>query len=266
MGLLGKVAVKLKELKKARTARQINGLIKDTVETEATFKSDAKKLGIDIRSVISKNYYEVLGIKNTNDPNVIRHAYIGLIKKYHPDVNKEKEATKRSREINEAYAVLKDQKLKQEYDSSFAKGKNRVGQEATKTISDTLMKKYSEIRNKDIREFNQRVSTPQNRDAINAAIADVLNWNKSFNEASSSTFGRIFDYGKKLRKLNSLNKKLLKEGHSAETFDRLSINSEILKDLTESYGYIEPSIKSIMSNVKEKIQENEAKIASKLRG
>lgn len=64
-----------------------------------------------------KDYYEILGInKNATDAE-IKSAYRKLARKYHPDVNKTKEAEGKFKDINEAYEVLGDKAKRQRYDS-----------------------------------------------------------------------------------------------------------------------------------------------------
>ena len=55
-----------------------------------------------------KDYYETLGIKRDATEAEIKSAYRKLARKYHPDVNKTKEAEEKFKEINEAYEVLGD--------------------------------------------------------------------------------------------------------------------------------------------------------------
>ena len=64
------------------------------------------------------NYYEILNIKNDASKSEIRKSYKALIKKYHPDVynGDKKIAEDMSMKINEAYEVLSDEKLRNEYD------------------------------------------------------------------------------------------------------------------------------------------------------
>ena len=60
-----------------------------------------------------RDYYEVLGLSKGADDNAIKKAYRQLAKKYHPDMNPgDKEAEKKFKEINEAYAVLSDPEKK----------------------------------------------------------------------------------------------------------------------------------------------------------
>ena len=58
-----------------------------------------------------KDYYEILGIKRGASDSEIKSAYRKLARKYHPDVNKTKEAEDKFKEINEAYEVLGDKQL-----------------------------------------------------------------------------------------------------------------------------------------------------------
>jgi len=64
-----------------------------------------------------KDYYETLGLKRDATDAEIKSAYRKLARKYHPDVNKTKEAEEKFKDINEAYEVLGDKQKRQRYDS-----------------------------------------------------------------------------------------------------------------------------------------------------
>jgi curved DNA-binding protein len=63
-----------------------------------------------------KDYYKVLGVEKTTSDKEIKSAYRKLARKFHPDVNKDKGAQDRFKEINEAYAVLSDSEKRRKYD------------------------------------------------------------------------------------------------------------------------------------------------------
>jgi len=64
-----------------------------------------------------KDYYEILGLKREATGAEIKSAYRKLARKFHPDVNKTKEAESKFKDINEAYEVLSDKEKRQRYDS-----------------------------------------------------------------------------------------------------------------------------------------------------
>ena len=71
---------------------------------------------------MSKNFYDVLGVKKTATQDEIKKAYRELCKKYHPDKNGGDDT--KIKEVNEAYATLGDEDKRRQYDSqsSFSSG------------------------------------------------------------------------------------------------------------------------------------------------
>ena len=64
-----------------------------------------------------KDYYEILGVKRDATAAEIKSAYRKLARKFHPDVNKTKEAESKFKDINEACEVLGDEAKRKRYDS-----------------------------------------------------------------------------------------------------------------------------------------------------
>jgi membrane protease YdiL (CAAX protease family) len=62
------------------------------------------------------NYYKILQVDPNAEPEVISGAYKRLAAKYHPDINKQEDASEKMRRINEAYEVLSDPIKRKEYD------------------------------------------------------------------------------------------------------------------------------------------------------
>jgi curved DNA-binding protein len=63
-----------------------------------------------------KDYYQILGVARAAAADDVKKAYRKLARKYHPDVSKEKDAERRMKEVNEAYAVLADPEKRAAYD------------------------------------------------------------------------------------------------------------------------------------------------------
>lgn len=67
-----------------------------------------------------KNFYELLGVDKKASTEDITKAYRKLVRKFHPDVSKEKDADTRMSEINAAYETLRDETKRAEYDQMLA--------------------------------------------------------------------------------------------------------------------------------------------------
>ena len=74
-----------------------------------------------------KNYYNVLGTKQTDSIDTIKQAYRKLAKKYHPDRNPgDKIAEAKMREIVDAWQVLGDEQKRKAYDQELTGVKDKT--------------------------------------------------------------------------------------------------------------------------------------------
>jgi molecular chaperone DnaJ len=64
-----------------------------------------------------RDYYEVLGVQRSASKDEIKDAYRKLAMQFHPDRNKDVGAEEKFKEISEAYAVLSDDRKRQQYDT-----------------------------------------------------------------------------------------------------------------------------------------------------
>lgn len=100
-----------------------------------------------------KNYYEILEVNPKASKEVIEKAYRVLVRKYHPDLysgEKQQYAEIKTKEINEAYKILSDEFLREQYDTELEKKeimyrKNNYqiqrNREETKTNRDNLTRR-----------------------------------------------------------------------------------------------------------------------------
>jgi curved DNA-binding protein CbpA len=84
-----------------------------------------------------KNYYGILGVNKSASDEEVHKAYRRLAKQFHPDINADPTSTEHLKEINEAYAGLKDPKKRAIYDSEFDYHFSRVGSKTSGTYGDS---------------------------------------------------------------------------------------------------------------------------------
>ena len=68
-------------------------------------------------TVMTRDYYEILGVPENASQEQIRKEYLALAKKYHPDkTGGDKAGEEKLKEINDAYSTLKNPEKRKEYD------------------------------------------------------------------------------------------------------------------------------------------------------
>ena len=117
----------------------------------------------------------------------------------------------------------------------------------------------------DFKEFERTVSVPLQADALSAAVEEVCDWNNRFNRVTNATFGNFRTYGKRVRKLGSVNRRLLQREAGEVTLNRLRENGRRLDALLVAYDEIGGGIAIVTDNVRKEIGAQEGEIARKLR-
>ncbi len=74
--------------------------------------------------MVTKTFYEILGVDEDAPEEEIKYAFKKLAKKYHPDVAEidKKEAEEEFKKIAAAYAVLTNEAQRRKYDQSLKYG------------------------------------------------------------------------------------------------------------------------------------------------
>jgi curved DNA-binding protein len=85
-----------------------------------------------------RTHYKVLMLAETADAEIITVVYRKLAQRFHPDIDQSLEAANRMKEINEAYAVLRDPAQRSQYDAWLASRRDR-------RQSDRLIRRAGEV-------------------------------------------------------------------------------------------------------------------------
>lgn len=109
------------------------------------------------------SHYQTLGLTNAASSTEIRRAYRILARRYHPDVNPNKDTEALFKEIAQAYAILSDPEKKQQYDLEL--------KQSTESFQDTFQRAQDALkRNQRARAYrhhsnNNRSKTPSQASA-----------------------------------------------------------------------------------------------------
>ena len=144
-----------------------------------------------------KNYYEILEVNKKASKEVIEKAYKVLVKKYHPDLytgNSKKYAENKIKEINEAYSVLTDEFMKEQYDA-----------ELEKQEQEDLYKRYNQKQNENIKNKNDnakstnKINNKRSHEQKNNK-EEVDDFNERMKKHKVGSFGGILELCKELYK------------------------------------------------------------------
>lgn len=130
-----------------------------------------------------KNYYEILEVNKRASREVIEKAYKVLVKKYHPDLytgTKKDYAERKIKEINEAYDVLSDGFLKEQYDSELEREE---------------MDRYSRLYKENQRLKQDSVQNNNNR---SSKKVDTKDFDEKMKKHKVGSFGGIVELCKEL--------------------------------------------------------------------
>ncbi|GAA6976822.1 DnaJ family protein [Helicobacter pylori] len=155
---------------------------------------------------MSKSLYQTLDVSENANQDEIKKSYRRLARKYHPDLNKTKEAEEKFKEINAAYEILSDEEKRRQYDQfgdNMFGGQNFSDFARSRSASEDLDDILSSIFGKG--GFSQRFSqnsqgfsgfnfsnfAPENLDitaTLNVSVLDTLLGNKKQVSVNNETF------------------------------------------------------------------------------
>ena len=117
-----------------------------------------------------KNYYEIWEVNKKASREIIDKAYKVLVKKYHPDLyesQKKQYATKKIKEINEAYHILSDDFLREQYDIELEKQEIEQLNKKYQIKQNNINNSNQEKQTNKLKEPNKRSNTKNKREIEN---------------------------------------------------------------------------------------------------
>lgn len=103
-------------LKLADCTRKNPVLIRKGYNLRRLNLTSSRQFHASTKSLINFDPYETLGVSKEASQQEVKKAYYQLVKKFHPDVNKEKDAEQKFHKIQESYELLSDKEKRAQYD------------------------------------------------------------------------------------------------------------------------------------------------------
>ena len=125
-----------------------------------------------------KNYYDLLEVNPKASTEIIEKAYKVLVKKYHPDLYQGEEkiyAEAKTRELNEAYRVLSNEFLREQYDLELEK-ENRFNEENNSINRNKLKEQITNNQTEDKEENEEQEEKEQKPHKVGTimSIVDIV--------------------------------------------------------------------------------------------
>jgi len=187
------------------------------------------------------NLYSILEIEKTDDHNAIKKAYKKLIKKYHPDKNKESNTFEKFDRIKIAYDLLKNEELKALYDSKL---KSKDERKIKKKQMNDKRKKFAEDLENRERKHTEKKQAENSNNKNNAEFFKEKNNYKQYEEEFNKMFLDNDLIYSQIPKKKSLEEKLNQYGIKIKWKSDMGVifTRDILKTYFKEFGSIEEII------------------------
>lgn len=98
----------------------LNQIFSDKKTEKNNFNENNQNNKTHFQNYLNGDHYKILGIDKTASKDEIKKGYRTQAKVYHPDIYKGNDANEKMIEINKAYEILIDEKLRKQYDDSHS--------------------------------------------------------------------------------------------------------------------------------------------------
>ncbi len=188
-----------------------------------TFRDFARKFMLESGSDYA-HYFSALGIKPTADKKEIRKAYVAMIKKYHPDVNKGLRAEEITKEANAAYRFLSNYNMHVE-DESLPRGSRSI-------MLDALYSEYERLLEIDYGKLKNLLGEGAvERWYYDQEVGKFLDWRKRSALAVNNVLGDFMSLGGRL-------KASIKAGRKLDRHETDGLKITALRGSIDEIGYI----------------------------
>ena len=157
---------------------------------------------------MEQNYYDILEVSKNASPEIIEKAYKTLVKKYHPDLQKDEDKNKyeeKIKKINEAYDILSDSEKRKKYDF------NLKNTEISINVYNTLYQENINLKNNlnILKEKLNSLNNFQNNYEKNNLNYNNLenkknNYSENFNTKNNFKLNKLFNLKKRFKDLLAL--------------------------------------------------------------
>ena len=142
-----------------------------------------------------KDYYKILNIAWQSSPSEIKSAYRQQSIRWHPDRNIGRDVTAMMQDINEAYAILKDESKRERYNQEYIRFmyQGKTHHEGSKSSVHSCDNKSYHTYDYEVKDENLKEDIKQAQEYARNLVAEFM---KSFKKASDDAAKGAWDGAK----------------------------------------------------------------------
>ena len=157
---------------------------------------------------MEQNYYDILEVSKNASPEIIEKAYKTLVKKYHPDLQKDEDKNKyeeKIKKINEAYDILSDSEKRKKYDFNLKNTEISINDYNTLYQENINLKNNLNILKEKLNSLNNfQNNYEKNNLNYNNLENKKNNYSENFNTKNNFKLNKLFNLKKRFKDLLAL--------------------------------------------------------------
>ena len=157
---------------------------------------------------MEQNYYDILEVSKNASPEIIEKAYKTLVKKYHPDLQKDEDKNKyeeKIKKINEAYNILSDPEKRKKYDLNLKNTEISINDYNSLYQENINLKNNLNILKEKLNSLNNfQNNYEKNNLNYNNLENKKNNYSENFNTKNNFKLNKLFNLKKRFKDLLAL--------------------------------------------------------------